>query len=52
MMDKFQVEYWTTNGTRVGLQIAAYCSQDVLNYIEKMPDYNMLASFPERIDTN
>ena len=52
MMDTYQVEYWTKNGSRVGLQVAAYCSQDVINYIEKMPEYDQLASFPEKINTN
>ena len=52
MMDKYQVEYYTTNGSRVGLQISAYCSQDVINYVEKMPDFNMLASYPEKLNTD
>lgn len=52
MKDLYQVEYYTKSGSRVGLQISAYCSQDVLNYIEKMPDYSMLASYPERIYSN
>ena len=52
MMDFYRVEYWTTSGNKVGLQLSAYCSQDVLNYIEKLPDYNALASFPEKINTN
>ena len=50
MTDLYKVEYYTQNGTKIGLQISAYCSQDVLNYIEKMPDYYMLATFPERIN--
>jgi hypothetical protein len=51
-MDTYHVEYWTKNGTRVGLQISAYCSQDVLNYVEKMPDYDILAQFPEKVSSN
>lgn len=52
MMDTYHVEYWTKNGSRMGLQVAAYCSQDVINYIEKMPEYYQLANFPEKINTN
>lgn len=52
MMDTYQVEYWTKNGRRVGMQFSAYCSQDVINYAERMPDFDMLASYPEKISSN
>ena len=52
MMDTYHVEYWTESGSRVGLQVSAYCSQDVINYVEKMPNFYQLASFPEKINTN
>ena len=52
MMDKFHVEYWTKDGSRVGMEIAAYCSQDVINYAEQMPNFYQLASYPEKIDSN
>jgi hypothetical protein len=48
-MDTYHVEYWTKDGTRVGLQISAYCSQDVIKYAEQMPNFNMIASFPDKI---
>lgn len=48
-MDTYQVEYWTQDGTRVGMQILAYCSQDAQRYAEQMPNFNMLASYPEKI---
>lgn len=52
MTDTYHVEYFTKDGTRVGLQVSAYCSQDVINYIEQMPSFNMLASYPDKIASN
>ena len=48
-MDTYHVEYWTKDGTRVGMQVSAYCSQDVINYAKELPNFDMLASFPEKI---
>ena len=48
-MDTYMVEYWTKDGTRVGIQVSAYCSQDAIRYAEQMPNFDMLASFPEKI---
>lgn len=51
MMDKYHVEYYTKDGKRVGMEISAYCSQDALNYAEQMPNYNMLASYPDKVES-
>ena len=51
-MDTYHVEYWTKDGTRIGMQVSAYCSQDVINYVEQMPNFNMLASYPDKISSN
>ena len=48
-MDTYSVEYWTKDGTRVGVQIQAYSSYDAQRYAEQMPNFDMLASFPEKI---
>ena len=48
-MDTYHVEYWTTDGTRVGMQVSAYSSYDAQRYAEQMPNFDMLASFPEKI---
>ena len=52
MMDKFHVEYWTKDGSRVGMEISAYCSQDVIRYAEQMPNYDQLASYPDKISSD
>ena len=51
-MDTYHVEYWTKEGTRVGMQISAYCSQDVINNAQQMPNFEMLASYPDKIQSN
>ena len=52
MMDTYQVEFFAKDGTRVGIQVAAYSSYDAQKYAEKMPNYSCLASFPEKININ
>lgn len=42
MMDTYHVEFFTKDGQRVGVQVAAYSSYDALNY-------DHLASFFEKI---
>lgn len=51
-MDTYHVEYWTKDGSRVGMQVSAYCSQDVINYAQQMPNFDMLASYPDKISSN
>ena len=51
-MDTYQVEFYTTDGTRMGKQVQAYSSYDAQRYVENMPNYNMLASFPTKISDN
>jgi hypothetical protein len=49
MMDTYVVEYWTTDGTRTGVQVQAYSSYDAQRYAEQMPNFEQLATFPEKI---
>ena len=49
MMDTYHVEYWTKDGTRVGMQISAYCSQDAIRYAIQMPNFYQLVSYPDNI---
>ena len=51
MMDTYQVEYYRKDGTRVGVRISAYSSYDAQRYAEQMPDYDHLASFPEKVES-
>lgn len=51
MMDTYHMEYYTKDGRRVGVQISAYCSQDVINYAEQLPNYDYMASYPEKIQS-
>lgn len=51
-MDTYHVEYWTKDGTRVGMQISAYCSQDAIRYAEQMPNFDQLASYPDNISSD
>jgi len=48
-MDTYVVEYWTTDGTRTGVQVQAYSSYDAQRYAEQMPNFDQLATFPEKI---
>lgn len=50
MMDTYQVEFYTKDGQRIGMQVSAYSSYDVQKYIEKMPNYNYMVAFPEKIN--
>ena len=52
MMDTYQVEFFTKDGQRVGVQVSAYSSYDAQRYAEQMPNYNYMASFPEKVHTN
>lgn len=49
MMDTYLVEYYTTEGKRIGVQVSAYCSYDAEQYARKMPDFSYLVTFPEKI---
>lgn len=49
MMDTYVVEFFTTDGRRIGVQVQAYSSYDAQKYAESMPNYNYLAGFPEKI---
>lgn len=51
-MDTYVVEYYTKDGIRTGVQVQAYSSYDAQRYAEQMPNYDMLASFPEKITSN
>ena len=51
-MDTYRVEFYTKDGRRVGVQVSAYSSYDAQRYAEQMPDYNYMAGFPEKINTN
>ena len=51
-MDTYHVEYWTKDGTRVGMQISAYCSQDAIRYAEQMPNFDQLASYHDNISSD
>lgn len=51
-MDTYQVEFYTKDGRRVGVQVSAYSSYDAQRYAEQMPDYNYMASFPEKVNKN
>ena len=51
MMDTYYVEYYRKDGTKVGIRISAYSSSDAQRYAEQMPDYNMMASFPEKVES-
>lgn len=52
MMDTYQVEFYTKDGQRVGVQVMAYSSYDAEKYAQQMPNFNYLASFPEKISSN
>ena len=52
MMDTYIVEYYTKDGTRTGVQVQAYSSYDAQRYAEQMPNFDMLASFPEKISSS
>ena len=51
-MDTYQVEFYTTDGRRVGVQVSAYSSYDAQKYAEQMPNFSYHASFPEKVSTN
>lgn len=48
-MDTYYVEYFTADGTRVGIPVSAYSSYDAQRFAEQMPNFNMIASFPDKI---
>ena len=51
-MDTYHVEYWTKDGTRVGVQISAYCSQDAIRYANHMRKFYQLASYLDKISSD
>ena len=51
MMDTFYVEYYRHDNSKVGLRISAYSSCDALRYAEQLPDYYMLAKYPEKLES-
>ena len=49
MMDTYYVEYFTKDGTRMGVQVSAYSSYDAQRYAEGLPNFSHHAKFPEKI---
>ena len=52
MMDTYLVEFYTKDGRKVGVQVSAYTAGDARKYAEQMPNYNYMASYPERINVS
>ncbi len=52
MLDTYHVEYYTKDGSRVGINLQAYSSYDIERYVKELPNYNLMASFPEKINTS
>jgi hypothetical protein len=51
-MDTYQVEFYTKDGRRMGIQLSAYSSYDVQKYVEQMPNYSYMVMFPTKINSN
>lgn len=51
MMDTYYVEYYRKDNTKVGLRVSAYSSYDAQRFAEQMPDYYMLATFPQKVES-
>lgn len=50
MMNTYQVEFYTKDGRRVGLQIAAYSEYEAKRYAEQMPNYSYLVMYPQKVN--
>ena len=48
-MRQFKIEYWTTNGRRVGMTISAYSALDAKMYAESLPDFRNMANYPQPV---
>ena len=48
-MDTYYVEYFTKEGSRMGMQVSAYSSYDAQRYAENLPNFDYHAKFPEKI---
>ena len=48
-MDTYYVEYFTKEGSRMGMQVCAYSSYDAQRYAENLPNFEQHAKFPEKI---
>lgn len=48
-MDTYYVEYFTKDGSRMGMQVSAYSSYDAQRYAEALPNFDYHARFPEKI---
>ena len=48
-MDTYYVEYFTRDGSRMGMQVSAYSSYDAQRYAEALPNFDYHAKFPERL---
>jgi len=48
-MDTYYVEYFTKDGSRMGMQVSAYSSYDAQRYAENLPNFDHHAKFPEKI---
>lgn len=52
MMDNYQVEFYTKDGKRIGVQVSAYSSYDAQKYAEQMPNYDYMVGFPEKTSSS
>ena len=48
-MDTYYVEYFTKEGSRMGMHVCAYSSYDAQRYAENLPNFEQHAKFPEKI---
>ncbi len=50
-MDTYYVEYYNRSNNKIGIRVSAYSSYDAQRFVEGMPDYYMLATFPQRVES-
>ena len=49
MLKQFYVEYYTTDGQRVGTTISAFTALDAKLYAESMPKFRSMANYPRPV---
>ena len=54
MQDKYHVEWWTTDGKRLGMDVSSYDSHSVIEFIKQITpnSFDSLAQFPTKIDSD
>ena len=49
MLKQYFVQFWNTQGQKVGMNISAYSALDAKMYAEHLPEFKTLVNYPKEV---